>query len=378
MCITIKNWERFECKGREPKKRMDWFACPVKSGGSGKDILLDMGADGLAIFGLFILLCEEVGNQKYEDRIGGSLPVDLTLRGISRRMGVDYELVNWAVWELEKIGWITVHDKTRQDLTKNDTTEQNSTEPNKTLHHRRVSVPNGTSCRSSRTPHFDSPASKPKCDIVVESDKKAIPEPSCATSGHVPYDGDDAKCIQGESEPPSPSPDSQVDADHQVDADDAGQQPDAKSLAVLSDPPDPALALLRAIALDPKAESKRRMVNQVICAWTNYHPRSRPGAKEKRLIEARLRDGYSADDLCDAIDGIHNSPFHQGVNDASKKYLKLALVVRDSGQVDSFIALKDGPPKVIDQQEFHNAMVAEQWLAMRRESRNQTGDDDER
>ena len=120
------------------------------------------------------------------------------------------------------------------------------------------------------------------------------------------------------------------------------------------------------------------MVNQVICAWKNYHPRSRPGAKEKRLIEARLRDGYSSEDLCDAIDGIHNSPFHQGVNDASKKYLKLALVVRDSGQVDSFIALKDGPPKVIDQQEFHNAMVAEQWLAMRRESRNQTGDDDER
>ena len=245
MEIKIKSWDRFEVKSNDQRydNPLKWFASPVKCESVGKDRLHDMGIEGYAIFHIFDLLIQEVANQKKSKR--GSLVVT-SLASLARRMGVEKEFLEHAIGVLKEVGWVTVTglvpdplqirygsvtdplqirygSATLQDSTLQDRTRHNITPE--------VSVPNGTSWRSCRTPHFDSPASKPECDIVVESDKKAIPEPSCATSGHVPYEGDDAKCIQVESEPPSPSPDSQVDADRQVDADDAEQQPDAKSLS---------------------------------------------------------------------------------------------------------------------------------------------------
>lgn len=76
---------------------------------------------------------------------------------------------------------------------------------------------------------------------------------------------------------------------------------------------------------------------EVISYYKTKHPRARPGEKEKKLVRARLADGFSAEDLKQAIDGNHASDFHQGKNDRGKKYNTLELIMRDASKVQSFI-----------------------------------------
>jgi hypothetical protein len=92
------------------------------------------------------------------------------------------------------------------------------------------------------------------------------------------------------------------------------------------------------------AQVLSRKVNRVISHYKKYHGRAQPGEKERRLIRARLKEGYSAKDLCEAIDGCHRSPHHCGENERRIKYQTLALIVRDSSHVQQFLEVPpDGP-----------------------------------
>lgn len=78
-------------------------------------------------------------------------------------------------------------------------------------------------------------------------------------------------------------------------------------------------------------------VKAVVAHYAGYHPKARPGDSDRKLIAARLAEGYSADDLKAAIDGCHRSPHHCGENASGTKYQSLALIVRDAGHVAQFI-----------------------------------------
>lgn len=67
--------------------------------------------------------------------------------------------------------------------------------------------------------------------------------------------------------------------------------------------------------------------------------------KRQRAVEARLRDGYSVDQLCDAIRGCKADPFSMGQNDRHQRFDDISLICRDATHVDKFIALvpKDVP-----------------------------------
>jgi hypothetical protein len=64
-------------------------------------------------------------------------------------------------------------------------------------------------------------------------------------------------------------------------------------------------------------------------------PRSQLDPKRRRLIELRLAEGHTREDLCAAIDGYARSPWHNGENDRHKKYLGIGLMLRDSEHVES-------------------------------------------
>jgi len=66
-------------------------------------------------------------------------------------------------------------------------------------------------------------------------------------------------------------------------------------------------------------------------------PRSKLDSKRREAIQARLRDGYSLSDLCDAINGCRASRFHMGENDRHRRYNDIALICRDAEHLDSFI-----------------------------------------
>lgn len=60
-------------------------------------------------------------------------------------------------------------------------------------------------------------------------------------------------------------------------------------------------------------------------------------SKRKNCILARLREGYSVDQISMAIDGCMSSPYHMGQNDGGTLYNDLTLICRSGDKVESFI-----------------------------------------
>ncbi|MCV4783124.1 phage replication protein, partial [Escherichia coli] len=68
--------------------------------------------------------------------------------------------------------------------------------------------------------------------------------------------------------------------------------------------------------------SELSKVKEIFVFWqkTFNHPRARLDNTRRRKIEARLRDGYSVDEIKSAILGCKASPFHQGENEFGLVY----------------------------------------------------------
>lgn len=66
--------------------------------------------------------------------------------------------------------------------------------------------------------------------------------------------------------------------------------------------------------------------------------------KRKGAVQARLRDGYSVEDLMQAIDGCAKTPHNTGQNDRGERFDDLELICRNSGQVDRFRQNAKDPP----------------------------------
>ena len=61
-------------------------------------------------------------------------------------------------------------------------------------------------------------------------------------------------------------------------------------------------------------------------------------AKRRKLMQARLREGFTVDELNQASIGIFASKFHMGENDRGKRYTDMDVVFRDAKQVERFMA----------------------------------------
>lgn len=80
---------------------------------------------------------------------------------------------------------------------------------------------------------------------------------------------------------------------------------------------------------------------EVFAYWQRAmaHPQAKLDAKRERNIKARLKDGYTVEQLCKAVDGCKLSPHHMGQNDTRTVYDDIELICRDGPRVDKFIAL---------------------------------------
>jgi len=59
--------------------------------------------------------------------------------------------------------------------------------------------------------------------------------------------------------------------------------------------------------------------------------------KRKAAVKARLKEGYSEEQIRDAIDGCSKTPHNMGQNDNNKKFDDLELICRNGCNVDRFI-----------------------------------------
>jgi hypothetical protein len=107
---------------------------------------------------------------------------------------------------------------------------------------------------------------------------------------------------------------------------------------------------------DPEAKTRKPTRpdsgNNVYAVFKHYwhahlHPmrQPKPASKTWRAIAARLRDGWSIEELCMAVDGYHLDPWHQGKNDEGKQHLELELSMRDDEHVTRGIEWAENPPK---------------------------------
>lgn len=73
--------------------------------------------------------------------------------------------------------------------------------------------------------------------------------------------------------------------------------------------------------------------------WREYmkHPKAALDTKREKAITARLRDGYSVEDLTVAVRGCRLTPHNMGKNDRNQVYDDIELICRDAAHVDRFI-----------------------------------------
>lgn len=78
--------------------------------------------------------------------------------------------------------------------------------------------------------------------------------------------------------------------------------------------------------------------------WREHmkHPKAALDTKREKAITARLRDGYSVEDLVLAVKGCRLTPHNMGKNDRNQVYDDIELICRDAGHVDRFIKTASG------------------------------------
>lgn len=107
-------------------------------------------------------------------------------------------------------------------------------------------------------------------------------------------------------------------------------------------------------------------VREVFAHWRRFHEGQFKNPvktlKEWTKIKLRFQEGYTVAQLCRAIDGMHQSPWHLGENPGGKKYLSLELCLRDAGKVEQFLELVNTPAEpVLSEKTKRTVRALESW-----------------
>jgi hypothetical protein len=110
----------------------------------------------------------------------------------------------------------------------------------------------------------------------------------------------------------------------------------------------------------------RDQILEVFAKWRSYHERAfsrpTPQLKEWTKIKLRFEEGYTVEQLCRAIDGIHKSPWHLGENPGGTRYVSLELCLRDAKHVEQFLEIANQPQQpVLSEKTKRNVRALESW-----------------
>ena len=150
-----------------------------------------------------------------------------------------------------------------------------------------------------------------------------------------------------EAAPKQPEAGSQARAsDPDPDPDRSDQDP-SDPLVTGGNEPDPwGLAGDSGAAAPDAPEGKH--IREVFEHWqtARTHPLAKLTRERAAKIRARLREGYSVEDLKAAIDGVEQSPHHRGENDEGRIWDDLELICRNGSKVEMFRELARGAGRV--------------------------------
>lgn len=107
-------------------------------------------------------------------------------------------------------------------------------------------------------------------------------------------------------------------------------------------------------------KTNNNVVSQVFLYWqkTMQKPQAKLTSDRRNKITARLKDGYTAEQLMAAIDGCANSDFHMGRQPGKPtQYNDIELICRTGSKVEQFAAIKAQP--VQDNDDWVARMMAD-------------------
>lgn len=120
---------------------------------------------------------------------------------------------------------------------------------------------------------------------------------------------------------------------------------------------------------DRRAKEIHEVFDHYRTIHTRAHKNPDSKLKEWKAIAARLREGYTVQDLVDAINGMHQTPHNCGQNERNQQYLGLELCMRNASQVERFRETahqnKNGMRFVKSSREMQSELAAQQWLEYR-------------
>lgn len=97
----------------------------------------------------------------------------------------------------------------------------------------------------------------------------------------------------------------------------------------------------------------QRVLDEWVFATRRDSAKVKMNAKRLAAVRARLKEGYTEDDLVAAVHGISKSAWHCGDNPSRKRYDDLLVAIRDGERVEKFRDLYeaggDGPKSAVDQ-----------------------------
>ena len=104
-------------------------------------------------------------------------------------------------------------------------------------------------------------------------------------------------------------------------------------------------AVSRAVSRAETNTEIHARIFEVWCSTTGRDPiRTKLTSQRVSKIKSRLQEGFSEQDLIEAVRGVVFSPFHMGDNKRKQKYDDLTTILRDGGQVEKFQELFKNPP----------------------------------
>lgn len=116
-----------------------------------------------------------------------------------------------------------------------------------------------------------------------------------------------------------------------------------------------------------KNNTKNKNVNDDILEIFEYwklklnHKKAKYSHDKKRVILARLREGFTIEECKKAIDGCASSPFHTGHNNDKRKYDSIGLIFRNASKLEWFMDLESKPKNHIKSIKQQAEELAKRW-----------------
>ena len=99
-------------------------------------------------------------------------------------------------------------------------------------------------------------------------------------------------------------------------------------------------------------------------------PRSRPTEQKRAKVFERLNEGYTEQDIKDAIDGCSYSDFHMGDNDQGKRYNCITLICRSGEYLEKFLGYKEEVEEIENNKPTSHAEDSDSWADALNAARN--------